>query len=135
MVLKMHFKYFKDLNHCCFIYIDDVLVFSKNHRTAQRWCLSSHPEMHWSWYHTWQKQMHLCWIRNWVLRPRDKSWTNHLTKIYSLEKENFPEKIEDRKQLERFIGCLTYTSNFIKDLAKLRKPLQQKLNKELSWTL
>ena len=42
-----------------------------------------------------------------------------------LEKiEKFPEKIEDRKQLERFLGCLTYASDFIKDLAKLRKPLQ-----------
>ena len=37
--------------------------------------------------------------------------------------ENFSKKIEDRKQLERFLGCLTYASDFIKDLAKLRKPL------------
>ena len=48
--------------------------------------------------------------------------------------KNFPEKIEDRKQLERFLGCLTYASNFIKDLAKVRKPLQQKLKKEVNWT-
>jgi len=42
-----------------------------------------------------------------------------------LEKiEKFPKKIEDRKQLERFFRCLTYASDFIKDLAKLRKPLQ-----------
>ena len=33
-----------------------------------------------------------------------------------------------------FLGCLTYASDFIKDLAKLRKPLQQKLMKEVSWT-
>jgi len=32
-----------------------------------------------------------------------------------------------------FPGCLTYASNFIKDLAKLRKLLQQKLKKEVSW--
>ena len=38
--------------------------------------------------------------------------------------ENFSETIEDRKHLERFLGCLTYASNFIKDLAKVRKPLQ-----------
>ena len=46
----------------------------------------------------------------------------------------FPEKIEDRKQLERFLGYLTYTSYFIKDLIKLRKPLKQKLKKTGSWT-
>jgi len=48
--------------------------------------------------------------------------------------ENFPEKIEDRKPLERFLGCLTYVYDFIKDLAKLRKSLQQKLKKDASWT-
>jgi len=52
-----------------------------------------------------------------------------------LEKiENFFEKIEDRKQLERFLGCLTYASDLIKDLAKLRKSLQQKLKKDVMWT-
>ena len=57
-----------------------------------------------------------------------------LLQKHILEKiKKFPEKIEDRKQLERFLGCLTYASDFIKDLAKLRKPLQQKLKKEVSW--
>ena len=46
--------------------------------------------------------------------------------------ENFPENIEDIQQLERFLGCLTISSEFIKDLAKLRKPLQQKLKKEVN---
>ena len=42
-----------------------------------------------------------------------------------LEKiKNFPEKFEDRKRLEIFLGCAAYTSDFFKDLAKLRKPLQ-----------
>ena len=35
----------------------------------------------------------------------------------------FFDKLEDRKQLERFIGCLTYAFDFMKDLAKLRKSL------------
>jgi len=52
-----------------------------------------------------------------------------------LEKiENFSEKMKDRKQLERFLECFTYASDFIKDLAKLRKPLQQKLKKDVGWT-
>jgi len=39
-----------------------------------------------------------------------------------LEKiETFPEKIKDRTPLERFLECLTYVLDFIKDLAKLRK--------------
>ena len=51
-----------------------------------------------------------------------------------LEKtKKFPENIEHRKRLERFLGCLAYASDFIKDLAKLGKPLQQKFKKEVSW--
>ena len=54
-------------------------------------------------------------------------------KVRQIIRQKFPEKIEDRKQLERFLGCLTYTSDFVKDLAKLGKPLQQKLKKEVNW--
>jgi len=50
---------------------------------------------------------------------------------YILEKiEIFPEKIEDKKQLEYFLECLSYASDFIKDLAKLRKLLLQKLSRK-----
>ena len=41
----------------------------------------------------------------------------------------------DRKQLEFFLGCLTYAPDFIKDLAKIRRPLQNKLKKGWDWTL
>jgi len=44
------------------------------------------------------------------------------------------KKSRIEKQLERFLRCLTYSSTFIKDSAKLRKPLQQKLKKEVSRT-
>ena len=64
------------------------------------------------------------------MRPRDESWTNYSRKIYFEKIENFLEMIEDRKQLERFLGCITYASDFIKDLTKLRKLLQQKLKKK-----
>ena len=43
-----------------------------------------------------------------------------------LEKiENFPEKIIDRKQLQRFLVILNYAEGFIKNLADLRKPLRK----------
>ena len=70
--------------------------------------------------------MHLCRTRDIILRLRNKSWTNHSSKTYFRKIEKIPKKIEDRKQLERFLGYLTYASDFIKDLAKVRKSLQQK---------
>jgi len=78
--------------------------------------------------------MHLCWTGNWIFRSRGKGLINHPTK-HILEKiKNFPKKIENRKQLERFLRCLTYTIDFTKDLATLRKSLQQKLKIEVNWT-
>ena len=49
-----------------------------------------------------------------------------------LEKiKDFPKKIADRKQLQRFLGILNYAERFIKNLADLRKPLR-KLTSEKS---
>jgi len=51
----------------------------------------------------------------------DKSFYKN---TFSKKTENFSKKVEDMKQLEKFLGCLTYDSDFVKDLAKPRKPLQ-----------
>lgn len=36
--------------------------------------------------------------------------------------------------MQRFLGCLNYVNPFIKNLADLIKPLQQKLKKGVTWT-
>ena len=36
---------------------------------------------------------------------------------------NFPDKLVERKQVERFLGCINYISDFIPNLAWLRGPL------------
>ena len=47
-----------------------------------------------------------------------------------LEKiQAFPDKLEDKKQLPRFLGTLNYATNFICNLVKKRKELQQLLKK------
>lgn len=48
--------------------------------------------------------------------------------------QNFPDKIEDKKQLQRFLGYLTHAESYIKRLADVRKPLQLKL-KKVAWNL
>ena len=123
---------FKDLNHCCLVYIDDILVFFKTieqHKddvlvVTQRCidlgiildknkCIYTEQEIEFLGLQIKVRQI--------------------ILQKYILKKiKNSPEKIEDRKQLGRFLRCLTYTSDFIKDLAKLRKPMQQKLKKEVS---
>jgi len=123
---------FKDLNHCCLVYIDDILLFSKTSEQHKNDVLAVTQR---------------CIDHGIILRKNKCIYAEQEIEFLGLEIkagqiilqkhivekiENFPEKIEDRKQLERFLGCLTYASDFIKDLAKLRKPLQQKLKKEVS---
>ena len=123
---------FEDLNNCCSVYIDDILVVSKiieqykdnvltiiqrciDHGiiVAKNKCIYAEQEIE-------------------FLGLEIKAWQIILQKHILKKIEDFSEKTKDIKQLERFLGCLTYALDFIKDLAKLRKPLQQKLKKEIS---
>ena len=48
-----------------------------------------------------------------------------------LEKiSNFPNKLVDKRQVQRFLGVLTYASDFIHNLAQLRKSFQELLKKD-----
>jgi len=44
--------------------------------------------------------------------------------------------LSDRKQIQRFLGCLNYIANegFFKDLAKERKHLQKKISEKVPWS-
>ena len=44
----------------------------------------------------------------------------------SLKIKDFPSKITDKKQLQRFLGILTYAEGYIPKLAEIRKLLQVK---------
>ncbi|KAL2505433.1 RNA-directed DNA polymerase [Abeliophyllum distichum] len=52
---------------------------------------------------------------------------------YSQLNKEFPDEIQDQKQLMRLLGCLTYAESFIQDLTKMRTPLQKKLKKDHKW--
>jgi len=125
---------FEDLKHCCLVYIDHVLVISKTIKQHKDHVLAI---------------IQRCIDHGIILSINKCSYAEQeieflgleikvgqfILRKHILEKiENITEKIEDRKQLERFIRCVTYVSNFIKDLAKFRKPLSLKFMKELSWT-
>lgn len=43
---------------------------------------------------------------------------------------NFPDKLKDKKQVQSFLGILNYASDFIHNLASLRKPFQDLLKKD-----
>jgi len=43
--------------------------------------------------------------------------------------EKFPDEIKDRKQLQRFLGCLNYVSDFFPNLRQICAPLYKRLRK------
>jgi len=114
---------FKDLNHCCLSYIDDILVFSKTIEQRKNDILVV----------TQRCINHVSLVRNKCMYAKQEieflgleiEVGQIILQKHILGKiENFFEKIEDKKQLERFLVYLTSISDFIKDLDKLRKPLQ-----------
>lgn len=48
----------------------------------------------------------------------------------------FPDKLEDRKQIQRFLGCLNYVADqgFLKKLATQRASLQKKISPKVPWS-
>ena len=58
----------------------------------------------------------------------------HLGKIKPIQRSiefasNFPDQILDKTQLQRFLGCLNYVSDFIQNIRPICKPLYQRLKK------
>ena len=44
--------------------------------------------------------------------------------------KDFPNELRTKEMIHRFLGCLNYSSYFIKDLAKERHELQKLLTKK-----
>ena len=43
---------------------------------------------------------------------------------------DFPDELRTKEMIHKFFGCLNYSSDFIKDLAKERQELQKLLTKK-----
>ena len=131
-------KSLEGLNHMCLAYIDDILIFTKGN-----------------------KEQHLQDVETVLLRIKEKGIVISKKKSKLLQKEieylglilkengelslaphtqekiqAFPNELSDRKQIQRFLGCLNYIANegFFKDLAKERKHLQKKISEKIPWS-
>ena len=131
-------KSLEGLNHICLAYIDDILIFTKGN-----------------------KEQHLQDVETVLLRIKEKGIVISKKKSKLLQKEieylglilkengelslaphtqekiqAFPNELSDRKQIQRFLGCLNYIASegFFKDLAKERKHLQKKISEKIPWS-
>ena len=47
--------------------------------------------------------------------------------------DKFPYEIKDKKQLQRFLGCLNYVSDYFKILRIICEPLYKRLRKKYTY--
>nr|QIZ03255.1 putative reverse transcriptase [Blueberry red ringspot virus]QIZ03263.1 putative reverse transcriptase [Blueberry red ringspot virus]QIZ03271.1 putative reverse transcriptase [Blueberry red ringspot virus]QIZ03279.1 putative reverse transcriptase [Blueberry red ringspot virus]QIZ03295.1 putative reverse transcriptase [Blueberry red ringspot virus] len=125
-----------NLEHICLVYVDDIIIFSEKDKNdhlskvlqvlkrcadegiilSQPKAKIAHKEIDFFGLHISEGEI--------ILQP-------HILEKLVL----FPDEIENRKQLQRFLGNLNYISEkgFIKDFAKYRKELQKKVSEKVPW--
>nr|KAJ0189911.1 hypothetical protein LSAT_V11C800453960 [Lactuca sativa] len=123
----------RGLEGFCTVYVDDIMIFSKNEqehyvhvtqvlRTILKYGIILS-----------KKKSHLFKTKINFLGLEINEGT-HCPQKHILEHlHDFPNVLEDKKQLQRFLGVLTYAETYIEKLVAMRKPLQAKLKKDVIW--
>ena len=127
-------SYLKPLREYCSIYVDDILIYSpdltshyEHLKTVLNACLENKIVISKSKAQIAQKQIKYLGLE--IEEGKHKLQPHVLENI-----QKFPDKITDKTQLQRFLGCLTYAEAYIHKLAEMRKPFQAKLKKDVQWT-
>nr|WUF06597.1 reverse transcriptase [Angelica bushy stunt virus] len=117
---------------CC-VYVDDILIFSDNEEDHQRHLATVLKKCEQLGIILSKKKAQLFRTKiNFLGLEIDQG--THCPQNHILEHiAKFPDRIEDKKQLQRFLGILTYASDYIPGLASKRAPLQVKLKKDMPW--
>lgn len=125
---------FKDLHKFCMVYVDDILVYSDNYndhikhlKIVLERCLEKGIVLSKKKAELCKKEINYLGL---IISHGNIKMQNHV--LENIQK--FPDKIESKVQLQRFLGCLTYAESYISRLAELRKPLQAKLKKTAVWS-
>ena len=126
-------RVFGDYKDFCIVYIDDVLVFSRN--------LEEH-------YEHLEKIAEVFVAEGMILSEKKVEWAKSKINFLGLEIEgnkevlqphiaeklrSFPDDLEDLKQVQKFLGVLNYARPFLKELAQVARPLQKKVSSKVQW--
>nr|CAH68829.1 polyprotein [Carnation etched ring virus] len=119
--------------YCC-VYVDDILVFSNTEEEHYIHVLNILRRCEKLGIILSKKKAQLFKEKiNFLGLEIDQG--THCPQNHILEHiHKFPDRIEDKKQLQRSLGILTYASDYIPKLASIRKPLQSKLKEDSTWT-
>ena len=117
------------------VYIDDVLVFTKS--------IDQHFKHLQTFLHIIEKNGLAVSASKMVLFQTKIKFLGHDIYQGTLKPimrslafaDKFPDEIKDKKQLQRFSGCLNYVSDFFPNLRHLCVPLYRRLRKNpIPWT-
>ena len=124
---------FRSFEKFCCVYVDDILIFSDNEQDHLRHLVTILKKCQQLGIILSKKKAQLFKTKiNFLGLEIDQG--THCPQPHILEHiHKFPDKLEDKKQLQRFLGILTYASDYIPKLAALRAPLQAKLKKDIPW--
>ncbi|GJU89819.1 reverse transcriptase [Tanacetum coccineum] len=125
------------LENICLAYIDDIIVFTKGNeqkhieavfkvlqRIKEKGLVLSQKKSK-----LLQNEVEYLGLK--ITKDGTISLTNNTQEKLKL----FPDKLENRKQIQRFLGCLNYIADqgFLKNLAKERRLLQKKISEKVRW--
>ena len=124
---------FRSFEKFCCVYVDDILIFSDNEQDHLRHLAAVLKKCQLLGIILSKKKAQIFKTKiNFLGLEIDQG--THCPQIHILEHiHKFPDKLEDKKQLQRFLGILTYASDYIPKLAAIRAPLQAKLRKDIPW--
>nr|APG80689.1 reverse transcriptase [Cauliflower mosaic virus] len=124
---------FRVFRKFCCVYVDDILVFSNNEEDHLLHVAMILQKCNQHGIILSKKKAQLFKKKiNFLGLEIDEG--THKPQGHILEHINkFPDTLEDKKQLQRFLGILTYASDYIPKLAQIRKPLQAKLKENVPW--
>lgn len=125
------------LESICLAYIDDILIFTKGssekhmedvktvlHRIKEKGIVISQKKSK-------LMKQEIEFLGTIIQQSGTISLAPHVQEKIKL----FPDELTDRKQIQRFLGCLNYISNegYLKNLSEERKILQKKISEKIPW--
>ena len=122
-------KIFSDYSSFIIVYIDDMLICSDNEKDHEKHldiitlCKEHGIILSEKKVEIKKKEIEFLGM---IIDSKGIKLQSHIAEKI----KDFPDELRTKEMIQKFLGCLNYSSDFIKDLAKERQELQKLLTKK-----